>query len=652
MRFGKPQSVTLARGYTGTIERTSSRLLRRPWVRVGLACCIIASLAVALGAHVFPARAHQQQRTIAAATLYGPSNSAVQAAVSAASWPQQHGNWCGIATIAAIAQFRGQSISQQDVVTYLNSDAGVSEWGTPSKVTNQGPGFSGDIARDAGSDPRSLAASLTFAGGGADHVVVDVRGNWDATQHLAADLVRSNEPISVIVYHGFHSVLVSGVYATANPETNPSSITGFDVWDPGVGVPGGNIQPDQEDFVSLSTWLNSQYYWGSPYAPNYFGSIPYDPDPAVGPYINSPSTGKNGHLWIGHYVYIRPDAASDPFTAVNPDWEIDQSGALIEGFLGETPTGYSGPVTSIPTVVATGESSIDSPAFWSEASQPPVAAAFAPKAALAWTGTDSGHHLNLSVSTNGLSYTNKITLAETSFTRPSVIVVPNATKTANVVVISWAGTDANHSLNVMYDVYGARKKVTFSETSSFAPSLAYFNGQIWMAWIGTDTAHTVNVRATGMQGLTLGAKKTLWGNSSPVPPTLVADPANNQMLLTWEIAGSGRLNLFRSPDGVNWSSVLGGPSSNTTVSVPSVMAINPAPADSPAYYWAWAGTDSAHLLNLERGTSPSQWSTVDTLGISVLGTPSLAYVSQSHAILAVWFTTAYPHYIYVATIPV
>lgn len=650
MRFGKSRGNMLAKGYTGTIERVSGPWLRRPWVRIGLACCVVASLAIAIGTRVIPAKARPQAAAVA--TTYGPSDAAVAAAVNAAGWPQASDNWCGVATIAAIAQYRTHPTSQQDIASYLNSDAAVSEWGTPS-VVNGAPPFKGDIARDSGTDPRSLVASLAYAGQGTYHELVDLRSNSDATLHLILDLLHSNEPISVIVYHGLHSVLVSGVVATGNPLTNPSSVTGFEVWDPGVGSPFGGIQPDREDFVPISTWLNSAYYWGfAAYSPNYFGSTPYDPDPSVGPYTFDPSSGENGHLWIGHYVYIRPDASTDAFTSVSPDWAINQSGAVIEGFHGETPSGYTGPVTSIPIVTQLSETSFDAPAFWSEASYQPISSDFAPTTVLSWVGTDSAHHLNVSVSTDGVNYTNKITLGETSFTRPSVIVVPNATMTANVVVIAWAGTDTRHSLNVIYDVYGTPQKVTFPETSTFAPSLAYFNGQIWMSWIGTDQGHTLNTRGLGPQGLTLGAKEVLWGNSSSQTPDLVADPQNNQMLLTWQMSGSGRLNLLQSPDGIAWSSVLGGPSVQTSNFTPALLAINPAPSDFPAYYWAWTGTDSGSSLNLQRATVPNAWSSVSTYGLPSLGAPLLGYIGEPHQIVEAWTGTDYAHHINLAIIPV
>lgn len=76
-------------------------------------------------------------------------------------------------------------------------------------------------------------------------------------------------------------------------------------------------------------------------------------------------------------------------------------------------------------------------------------------------------------------------------------------------VIAWRGTDASHRINIMYDAYGTRKKVTLSETSASNPSLVFFNGQVWLAWTGTGSTHTLNVMSMGTQGLVCGTKVTL-----------------------------------------------------------------------------------------------------------------------------------------------
>lgn len=129
---------------------------------------------------------------------------------------------------------------------------------------------------------------------------------------------------------------------------------------PRLRLPGGNIQSAQVVQVSLSTWLSSAVYWGSSYQANYQGGVAQDPDPSVGPYTYDPSQNMNGHLWIGHYVSLRPDRPGDASVGVSPDWAFAQSGALITGQHGEVPAGYIGPTVPIqpppaptPTAVPT-----------------------------------------------------------------------------------------------------------------------------------------------------------------------------------------------------------------------------------------------------------------------------------------------------------
>jgi hypothetical protein len=284
----------------------------------------------------------------AQATRYGADLARVQAAVANGGLPQQQSDWCGIATIAVIAHFRGFGITQQDISTVLGSQGAASEWGTPAQDTSiaYGPGVTADISRDVGTDPRSLAYGLSQELHAPFRELVDTAGAYNATMHLISDLIRAYEPISVIVDHGKHSVLVTGVMATDNPLLNPSSITGIEVWDPGVGSTFGQIQASQMTIVPLNTWLTSISYWGTPYSQNLIGSLALDPDPAVGPYTYNPSAGRNIHLWIGHYVYLRPVPAGDISSGVNADWAFNQNDALIKGFKGEVPAGYSGPTVS------------------------------------------------------------------------------------------------------------------------------------------------------------------------------------------------------------------------------------------------------------------------------------------------------------------
>lgn len=608
---------------------------------------IVSTLAIRL---VYPARA------LPVTTTYsGADDTQVQNAVQAAAWPQQKDNWCGVSTVAAIARYHNATVTQQNVADYLNSQAAVSEWGTPT-YSGMGPSFLADIARDGGTDPRSLAAGLAQEVGQPYHQLVALSSAYDATTHLVADVVRAKEPISVIVHHGLHSVLVSGVYATGDPVANPSSVTALVVWDPGVNSTFGSIQSTQRAVVPINTWLTDLSYWGAPYDANYFGSVPFDPDPAVGAYTYDPTKDDNAHLWITHYVYLRPDASTDLSASVNVDWAFSQSGALIEGFHGELPTGYTGPTVPIPNKFILNDESIDAPALWTEAAYQPTAGTYTPVSAMAWTGTDGAHHLNVSLSADGIHYDHKITLGETSYVRPAITVVP--TSTANVVVIGWRGTDQR--LNVLYDVYGALgtpRKATFNETSSYAPALTYFAGQIWLAWTGTNSGHSLNVRALGPQGMTPGNKATLWQDSSVATPALTADVHDNLLLLSWCHTTSsgtcGQLDMVQSPDGVNWTETLSTPSRQTSGMTPPAMALTSPSGGMVPYYWAWIGTDRAHSLNLMDTATLNSWqSPAIILSDTSISSPALGYVGQNRQILLAWTGTDGAHHMNIAILAV
>jgi hypothetical protein len=282
---------------------------------------------------------------------YGANLARVGASVVAAGWPERQSTWCGIAATTAIVNYRAgfANVTQQAVARVLDNPFSASPWGTPSyqPALGPGPGSRADISRDIGTDPRALAF------GQADFVrspyanVVARRGAYDATRHLIADLLSSREPIQALVLHGAHSVLVSGVIATDDPVADPSSILDLEVWDPGYGLLGQNIQFAQMEIVPLNVWLSSRAYWGAPYAENRQGHVLDDPDPAVGPYAYDPKHGQTAHLWVGHYVYIRPEASDAPAAQVSPDWALDPSGAVIAGAHGELPPGYSGPAVTL-----------------------------------------------------------------------------------------------------------------------------------------------------------------------------------------------------------------------------------------------------------------------------------------------------------------
>jgi hypothetical protein len=293
----------------------------------------------------------------ATATPNNPYARNVAGAASAAGWPQRYSNWCGIATVALVANYLGNSISQSAIYNMLNSQQNESMWGYPPPSSSYwGPYVAADIAGDFGTDPRSLAEGMTLATGRLYHVKVGLGGAWDTTIHIVDDLLISRQPISVFVDHGMHSVIVSGVEATGDPLANPNNITAIHVWDPGGGVNSVGIQATQEAVVPLSQWLSGTIAWSgssylkSPYAANVYQGKALDPDPAVGPYAYVPS--QVNHLWVGHNVYISPLASGDA-AGLSPDWELNQNGVLIAGLPGGTwpnlPDSYTGSSIPMPT---------------------------------------------------------------------------------------------------------------------------------------------------------------------------------------------------------------------------------------------------------------------------------------------------------------
>jgi hypothetical protein len=95
--------------------------------------------------------------------------------------------------------------------------------------------------------------------------------------------------------------------------------------------------------------------------------------------------------------------------------------------------------------VTLAETSNDGPAFWTQEFD---GALQGPLTVLAWTGTDS--QLNFVYSNNGASFFGKVTPNETAFARPAVVRGAGADGQASTAPVALArtGTDAQHHLNV------------------------------------------------------------------------------------------------------------------------------------------------------------------------------------------------------------
>ena len=598
--------------------------------------------------------------TSLAGSSYGASHSRMQSAANAAAWPQQESQWCGIATVAAIARYQGsKTATQKGVANYLNSDAAVSVWGTPSRAAGYwGPGFRADISRDFGTDPRSLTIGLVWSAGGQYHQSIATGNAYDASVRLARDLERSKQPISVFVDHGLHSVVVSAVFSTTDPAVNASGITGFEVWDPAWDVPNTGIQTHEYEDVPLNTWLGSTNYWGQPYNVNTINGYTYDPDPAVGPYLYNPSiAGHAATLWSGHYVYIRPDPLNVRSTHASVDWVFNETGQLIKGFSGEFSPAYHG-----STAVWEGakkslaSTTAFSPAFSARAAYDPTASGSAPAAALVWTGTDSSHHLNIRTTQDGWVYSSATTLAATSIAAPATLVAPPISAGGqNVVLVAWDGTDSAHSLSVLYDVYnvtGQTQSVTLTYTSQSAPSLAWFGGQVWLAWTSAASAHTINIMPMGPQGVTPGTPIALTSEpGASGGPSLSVDAQTDSLVLSWTRTGTNLVTYRVSTDGAHWTEPAGASLSDSAVGGASMVAATaPIPTSGPEYqiasrYIVWTAPKGDIIAcplgtNMEPGLAQLLPETSPFAPVtSYMGGPSFIFV---------WAGSDSSHYINVA----
>ena len=208
--------------------------------------------------------------------------------------------------------------------------------------------------------------------------------------------------------------------------------------------------------------------------------------------------------------------------------------------------------------------------------------------AIAWTGTDSAHHLNvMSSSDGGQTFGGKVILGETSFDGPGFAFGNGR------AYLAWVGTDSAHHLNVVSsaDCHNFVNKVTLGDTSRFGPALAFGNGVVYIAWVGTDSGWRLNVMSS-TDGMHWGNKVTL-NESSDSSPGLCF--ANGKLYLLWQGTDSNSsLNIVESTDGKNFGNkITMGDSSDFR----PTMA-----AKGNELVLGWTGRDSQHHLNTMTST--------------------------------------------------
>jgi hypothetical protein len=298
------------------------------------------------------------------------------------------------------------------------------------------------------------------------------------------------------------------------------------------------------------------------------------------------------------------------------------------------------PATTLTNKMKLPETSIDGPAL----------ASIGNESVLAWTGTDSAHHLNVETSTDGLHYGNKLKLNQTSPFRPDVALATQG----GAVAVAWTGSDANHSLNVLFDVYGSSpKKLTLRNESSFtAPALLIGPG-FFLAWAGTDANHSLNILQLSetSSGLAPGTK-TVLSHSSDAGPHMARSSAT-VMDLMWSARGTQQLKIATgtAPALLQPNFQTGTPIAETSAFAPDSFALGPFIGAGNQEWMGWTATDSH--LNLQSTMTfpsfPNPAATKTTLADTSIGGPAVSFNSAVNKNLLAWTGTDPLHHLNIAT---
>ena len=301
-----------------------------------------------------------------------------------------------------------------------------------------------------------------------------------------------------------------------------------------------------------------------------------------------------------------------------------------------TPAHGAVPAATVNNEQTLPDTSIDGPALDSTGNE----------TVLAWTGTDPLHHLNVETSTDGLHYGNKLTLNETSPFRPDVIVTP--VQASFVVALAWTGSDPGHSLNVLFDAYGSSpKKLTLSNENSFTAPALLFGPCFCLAWTGTDPNHSLNVLQLSVTTTAIvpGAKNVLTQDSSDAGPHLRRGSATVMDLL-WSARGSRQLRIASATheDALQPGTTVDG---QTSAAAPDAYLLGPFLGQGNQQWIGWTGTDAAHHLNLfPIAGNPAPTTTV--LDDTAIGGPALSLNTALNENLLARTGTDATHHLHIA----
>jgi hypothetical protein len=338
--------------------------------------------------------------------------------------------------------------------------------------------------------------------------------------------------------------------------------------------------------------------------------------------------------------------------------------ALV-GLTGATTLAYAAPQVSYGppkegAKVVLAETSIDGPA---------IMTTYSPATVIAWAGTDQNHRLNLMTSSDGLHYANKVTLPDYSPWRPAIAFIDSGRGAPyGTIALAWTGSDKSHTLNLEFikmPGYVVTQKITFwGETSFTAPALTTVNGDvnsdIYLSWTGTDAAHTLNVIHRTTNPVTQ-SKKILWGWSTISRPNLATDLSSgttSPLLLSWT-GTNNRICFATSADGSKWTEPSSSPLAAMSAWAPSTIGFYTTTQPNHWLTWTGSGPTSTHRIAVMYTQHFPSWSDSNaqsTLAELAISSPELTaepgFNGAASSVLLAWTGTDSAHHLNVAQVTV
>jgi hypothetical protein len=179
--------------------------------------------------------------------------------------------------------------------------------------------------------------------------------------------------------------------------------------------------------------------------------------------------------------------------------------------------------------------------------------------------------------------------------RLGVALSPDLTPAATVfngrLYLAWTAADGH--LNVICSTDGVHftNQVTLGDTSKVGPTMAAFNGRLYLGWVGTNGHLNVESSANGMS---FSNKVTLGEMSDAAPALTVEQPAgtgqSTRLVLGWTGVGNAELNGMTSTDGQHF----GGKATSTQKGFDGLAVLSPS-AGTIDIAWTGLQTGLRHL---------------------------------------------------------